>query len=56
MTSRTRIDKAFDDIEELFKQISDKNKDTLEAALIKPIHERYPFAQKRNLCDDCVDG
>lgn len=45
MTSRTRIDKAFDDIEELFKQISDKNKDTLEAALIKPIHERYPFAQ-----------
>ena len=45
MASRTRIDKAFDDIEELFKQISDKNKDTLEAALIKPIHERYPFAQ-----------
>ena len=33
----TRIDKAFNDIEELFKQISEKNKDTLEAALIKLI-------------------
>ena len=40
-----RIDKAFNDIKEMFKQISDKNKDTLEAALIKPIHEKYPFAQ-----------
>ena len=41
----TQIDKAFNDIEENFKKISEKNKDTLEAVLIKPIHEKYPFAQ-----------
>ena len=40
-----RIDKAFNDIEENFKKISEKNKDTLEAALKKPINEKYPFAQ-----------
>ena len=41
----TRIDKAFNDIKELFKQISEKNKEQLEAALIKPIHDKYQFAQ-----------
>ena len=29
----------------MLKQISEKNKDTLEDALIKSIHEKYPFAQ-----------
>ena len=40
-----RIDKAFNDIEVMFKQIGEKNNATLEAALIKPIHDKYPFAQ-----------
>ena len=31
----------------MFKQISEKNKNTLEAALIKPIHEMYPFAHNK---------
>ena len=41
----TRIDKEFNDIEEMFKQISENNINTLKAALIKPIHEKYLFIQ-----------
>lgn len=40
-----RIDKAFNDIEDNFRKLAEKNKKELDAALIKPIHERYPYAQ-----------
>ena len=40
-----RIEKAFRDIDEAFNKLAEKNKDELDAALIKPIHDRYPFAQ-----------
>ena len=43
MTSR--IDKAFNDIDEAFNKLVQKNKAELDAALIRPIHEKYPFAQ-----------
>ncbi len=39
------IDKAFQEIEKNFQKISEKNKKELEAALIKPIHDKYLFAQ-----------
>ena len=39
------IEKSFKRIEENFKRIGQQHKDELEAALIKPIHEKYPFAQ-----------
>ena len=45
MTESKRIDKAFNDIEENFRKVSEKNKVELEMALIKPIHEKYPYAQ-----------
>ena len=45
MNSSARIDKAFDEIEDNFRKISEKNKIELEMALIKPIHEKYPYAQ-----------
>ena len=45
MTESQRIDKAFDEIENNFRKISEKNKIELEMALIKPIHEKYPYAQ-----------
>ena len=45
MKESNRIDKAFDEIENNFRKISEKNKKELEAALIKPIHEKYPYAQ-----------
>ena len=45
MTESQRIDKAFNDIEENFRKVSEKNKVELEMALIKPIHEKYPYAQ-----------
>lgn len=40
-----RIDKAFNEIENNFKKVSEQNKAELEAALIKPIHDKFPFAQ-----------
>ena len=45
MNSSARIDKAFNEIENNFQKISEKNKIELEMALIKPIHEKYPYAQ-----------
>ena len=39
------IDKAFEEIEESFKKIAQENKAELDAALIKPIHDKYPYAQ-----------
>lgn len=40
-----RIDTAFKAIDNAFKKISEQNRTELDAALIKPIHEKYPFAQ-----------
>ena len=40
-----RIDTAFREIEDNFRKISEKNKKELEAALIKPINDKYPYAQ-----------
>ena len=40
-----RIENAFREIEDSFRKIGEKNKKELEAALIKPIHEKYPYAQ-----------
>ena len=40
-----RIEKAFNDIDKAFNKLAQKNKAELDAALIKPIHEKYPFAQ-----------
>ena len=39
------IDKAFERIESNFKQIEQKNKVELEMAVIKPIHDKYPYSQ-----------
>ena len=43
--TKNRIDEAFREIDENFNKQAKKNKDELENALIKPIHEKYPFAQ-----------
>ena len=40
-----RIDKAFTEIENNFRKVAEQNKTELEAALIKPIHDKFPFAQ-----------
>lgn len=40
-----RIDKAFNEIELAFKRLAEQNKESLDNALIKPIHDKYPFAQ-----------
>ena len=40
-----KIEKAFREIDESFRKIGEKNKKELDAALIKPIHEKYPYAQ-----------
>ena len=40
-----RIEKAFNDIDKAFNKLAEKNREELDAALIKPIHEKYPFAQ-----------
>lgn len=45
MTKTDRVEEAFNEIEEQFRKISEKNKKELDAALIKPIHEKYPYAQ-----------
>lgn len=45
MSTSNRIDKAFNDIEDNFRKLAEKNKKELDAALIKPIHDKYPFAQ-----------
>lgn len=43
--SNSKIEESFDEIEKMFSKIGQQNKKELEAALIKPIHEKYPFAQ-----------
>ena len=43
--SNEYIDKAFKRIEDNFKRIGQQHKDELEAALIKPIHPKFPYAQ-----------
>ena len=43
--SNEYIDKAFKRIEDNFRRIGEQHKAELEAAIIKPIHEKYPFAQ-----------
>ena len=43
--AKGRIDKAFEEIENSFNKIAEKNKAELDAALIKPIHDKFPFAQ-----------
>lgn len=40
-----RIDTAFNEIEESFRKVAEQNKKELDAALIKPIHDKFPFAQ-----------
>lgn len=56
MKESQRVEKAFDDIEENFRKISEKNKKELEAALIKPIHEKKSVRTKWNMCNDCFNG
>ena len=43
--SNTRIDKAFQDIEDNFNKIAEKNRKELDYSLIRPIHDKFPFAQ-----------
>ena len=40
-----KIDNEFKRIEDNFQKIAEQNKSELEAALIKPIHDKYPYAQ-----------
>jgi len=39
------IDKAFDKIDKSYETLMRKNKETLENAMIKPIHEKFPLSQ-----------
>ena len=39
------IDKAFRCIDDNFRRIGEQHRDELEAALITPIHDKYPYAQ-----------
>ena len=39
------IDEKFKEIDKQFDKISRSNKEVLDNALIKPIHEKFPFAQ-----------
>ena len=43
--SDKEIDKKFNEIDKLFDQISEENKEELEHAKIKPIHPKFPYAQ-----------
>lgn len=45
MKSNKDIDDEFNKIEANFRKIAEQNKAELEAALIKPIHDKYPYAQ-----------
>ena len=40
-----RIEKQFEDIDNLFDQIQKRDKESLETSSIKPIHEKYPLTQ-----------
>ena len=39
------IDKRFEDIDKLFDKYAAKNKRELDNALIKPIHDKFLYAQ-----------
>ena len=39
------VDQKFREIDKLFDKFSEKNHEQLSNAEIKPIHEKYPFAQ-----------
>lgn len=39
------IDKAFNDIDKSYETLMRKNKEALENAMIKPIHEKFPLSQ-----------
>ena len=41
----SEVDKKFDEIEAMFEKLEQKNKEVLVNAQIKPIHDRFPFAQ-----------
>ena len=43
--SDAEIEEAFNDIEDSFTRLSKKHREELDAALIKPIHDKYLFAQ-----------
>ena len=45
LRAEDRIEKAFRDIDSAFYRLAQENKEELDAALIRPIHEQYPFAQ-----------
>ena len=45
MKSNKDIDEEFNKIEANFRKIAEQNKAELDAALIKPIHDKYPYAQ-----------
>lgn len=42
---KNRIETAFRDIDNSFNKLAQQHKSELDAALIKPIHDSYPFAQ-----------
>ena len=39
------VDQKFREIDKLFEKFSERNHEQLSNAEIKPIHEKYPFAQ-----------
>ena len=43
--SNSNIEQSFNEIDRTFNRIGQQNKQELDNALIKPIHEKYPFAQ-----------
>ena len=51
-----RVEKAFQQIDDSFNKLAQQNKSELDAALIKPIHDQYPFAQNGVVCNDSVYG
>ena len=44
-TEMKSVDQKFREIEKLFDKFSERNHEQLSNAEIKPIHEKYPFAQ-----------
>ena len=43
--TNARIEKAFNSIDLTFQRLSERHRAALDAALIRPIHDKYPFAQ-----------
>lgn len=48
--SNSNIEQNFNEIDKMFDKIGQKNKKELDAALIKLIHDKYPFAQNGICC------